>query len=117
MGFFNRKNKAASTSGERTPSLASESIQSPRSAKLPGSSFGSLPSIAAPKPPDPSVDPAAYLKSIYAIRERASLVANRARRNQLNHFDVDMTKFVDTVQYVVSIIRVGCTITKDLLRC
>jgi hypothetical protein len=112
MGLFNRSKNKSSQSGERSPSLNSETIHSPRSAKPPATpSFGSLPTIATPKPPDPNVDPAAYLKSIYAVRERTSLVANKARRNQLNHFDVDMTKWTETAQYVVSIIKVCFPLT------
>ena len=65
-----------------------------------------MPTNTIPKPPDPSVDPAAYLKSVYAVRERSRLVFEKARRNQLHHFRVDMTKFPDTAAYVVSIIKV-----------
>ena len=32
---------------------------------------------------------------------------DKARKNQLNHFEVDMTKFKDTTKFVVSIIKVG----------
>lgn len=31
----------------------------------------------------------------------------KAKRNQLNHFEVDMTKFKDTTKFVVSIIKVS----------
>jgi hypothetical protein len=58
-----------------------------------------------PRPPDPNVDPAAYLRSIYAVRERTKLVSEKAKRNQLKHFDVDMTKFGETAAYMVSIIK------------
>ena len=108
MGLFNRKQGSKSSASlEKTPSVRSESIQSPRSAKLPSSSFGSLPHIPLPNPPDPAVDPAAYLRSINAVRERCQLVVNRAKRNQLNHFDVDMSKWHETAQFVVSIIKVS----------
>ena len=59
-----------------------------------------------PKPPDPSLDPAAYLRSIYAVRERSRLVLQKAKKNQLTHFEVDPTKFKDTAGYVCSIIKV-----------
>ena len=66
----------------------------------------SVPQIPLPKAPDPNIDPAAYLRSIYAVRERSKLVLEKAKRNQLRHFNVDMSKFSDTAQYVVSIIKV-----------
>lgn len=40
------------------------------------------------------------------MRERSRLVLEKAKKNQLKHFDVDMTKFGDTASYVVSIIKV-----------
>ncbi|EME43293.1 hypothetical protein DOTSEDRAFT_89200 [Dothistroma septosporum NZE10] len=64
-----------------------------------------LPHIPLPKAPDPNLDPAGYLRSIYAVRERSKLVLDKAKRNQLRHFNVDMSKFPDTAQYVVSIIK------------
>ena len=107
MGLFSRNKTSKSIqSGERTPSLQSESIKSPQSARMPTSSFGSLPTVAMPKPPDPNVDPAAYLRSIFAVRERTKFITNKAQRNKLNHFDVDMSKWGETAQYVVSIIKV-----------
>lgn len=63
--------------------------------------------IPLPKAPDPNVDPAGYLRSIYAVRERCKLVLEKAKRNQLRHFNVDMSKFSNTAQYVVSIIKVS----------
>ncbi|EMF11763.1 DUF1688-domain-containing protein [Sphaerulina musiva SO2202] len=65
----------------------------------------SIPSVPLPRAPDPQVDPAAYLRSIYAVRERTRLVLEKAKRNQLRHFTVDMSKFPDTAAYVVSIIK------------
>ena len=59
-----------------------------------------------PKPPDPNEDPAGYLRSIYAVRERSRLVLELAKKNQLQHFNVDMSKFSDTAKFVVSIIKV-----------
>jgi hypothetical protein len=64
-----------------------------------------MPETALPRPPDPNVDPAAYLKSIYAVRERSGIVFEKAKRNQLAHFQVDMSKFPETAGYVVSIIK------------
>ena len=66
----------------------------------------SLPDVPLPKAPDPNLDPAGYLRSIYAVRERSRLVLDKAKRNQLRHFTVDMSKFADTANYVVAIIKV-----------
>ena len=65
-----------------------------------------MPAIALPKAPDPNADPAGYLRSIYAVRERSRLVFDQARNNKLRHFDVDWSKFEDTAKFVVSIIKV-----------
>ena len=75
-----------------------------------------LPDIPLPKAPDPNIDPAAYLRSIYAVRERSRLVMEKARRNQLRHFQVDMSKFADTAKFVVSIIKVHTTMLKIAMR-
>lgn len=62
--------------------------------------------ITLPGPPDPNLDPAAYLRSIYAVRQRSRYIIVKAKRNQLAHFDVDLSKWKDTASYVVSIIKV-----------
>lgn len=62
--------------------------------------------IPIPKAPDPSANPAAYLRSIHAVRERTRIVYDLAKKDQLKHFHVDMTKLSDTAQYVCSIIKV-----------
>lgn len=62
--------------------------------------------IALPPPPDPAQDPAAYLRSIHAVRERSRIVHEKAKCNNLAHFDVDPTKFRETAAYIVSIIKV-----------
>lgn len=66
-----------------------------------------MPDIAIPDPPDPTSNPAGYLRSIHAVRERTKLVLEEAKINALNHFDVDLSKFKDTADYVVSIIKVS----------
>lgn len=71
-----------------------------------GSTEPTIPEVSIPKAPDPNQDPVAYLKSIHAVRERSRLVLEKAKRNQLRHFEVDMNKFADTASYVVSIIKV-----------
>lgn len=66
----------------------------------------SLPDTPLPNAPDPALDPAGYLRSIYSVRQRSRIVLQKAKSNRLNHFDVDMSKFKDTAAYVVSIIKV-----------
>ncbi|KAI4236583.1 MAG: hypothetical protein L6R40_006139 [Gallowayella cf. fulva] len=111
MGLFNRKTKA-SADVESVTSKASRTasnLQSPPPAKNTNhsSSFPtpSPANVALPPPPDPAVDPAAYLRSIHAVRDRSRLIHQRAKRNQLHHFDVDPTKFGETAAYIVSIIK------------
>ncbi|KAL8404200.1 hypothetical protein RB594_009165 [Gaeumannomyces avenae] len=64
-----------------------------------------LPKIDLPKPPDPSLDPAGYLRSLGAVRERSKVIYDKAIRNDLNHFTVDMGKFPDVVSFVSQIIK------------
>ena len=121
MGLFSRKNSRPSvysetlsieTGGSRT-SKASPT-KSPLFARD-GSGWGSPLSPATtteleptlPKPVDPAVDPAGYLRSIHAVRERTRLVFEKAKRNDLCHFNVDLDKFSETAAYVVSIIKAG----------
>lgn len=40
------------------------------------------------------------------MRERSKIVTDKALRNELLHFDVDMTKFSDVVTFVARIIKV-----------
>ena len=64
-----------------------------------------IPKISLPEAPNPAKEPAAYLRSIYAVRERTKLILEKAKKNELNHFEVDLEKFQDTADYVVAIIR------------
>lgn len=112
MGFFNRKSGKAppnDINSNGTRSSKSSLRSPPRASNGTGSTFTSpsLPDITLPPAPDPKVDPAAYLRSIYAVRERSKHVLVKAKRNQLAHFTVDMSKFNDTATYVVSIINVS----------
>ena len=59
-----------------------------------------------PRAPDPQLDPVGYLRSLGAVRERSKIVTDKALRNELLHFDVDMTKFSDVVTFVARIIKV-----------
>jgi len=119
MGIFTRKDKTAAsvTSGKNsslaeTLSIGQSSTSSLKSPTTPGypktMPLPTIPKIELPKAPDPSVDPAGYLRSIGAVRERCALVMKKAHRNELKHFEVDMGKFADTTSFVVSIIKVCC---------
>jgi hypothetical protein len=66
-----------------------------------------MPKIDLPRPPDPNLDPAGYLKSLGAVRDRSKIVVDKALKNELKHFDVDMLRFPDVVTFVSRIIKVG----------
>lgn len=108
MRLFRNKGKHASPNGSQ-PNTSNGSLKSPVSSSAnvngPKTPTASIPDIPLPKAPDPALDPAGYLRSIYAVRERSKLVLEKAKKNQLKHFTVDMTKFSDTAGYVVSIIK------------
>lgn len=65
-----------------------------------------LPKIDLPRPPDPQLDPAGYLRSLGAVRERSKIITDKALRNDLKHFDVDMHKFANVVTFVSGLIKV-----------
>lgn len=65
-----------------------------------------IPKIDLPRPPDPQLDPCGYLRSLGAVRERSKIVTDKATRNELNHFDVDMTLFPTVVTFVAGLIKV-----------
>lgn len=67
-----------------------------------------IPKIELSKPPDPTIDPAGYLRSINSVRGRCALILQKATRNELEHFTVDMEQFSETTRFVVSIIKVSC---------
>lgn len=112
MGFFNRKGSKSKTRSEghlKNDHLSPPSNGPARSLKRANSDQidnWNQATMSLPKAPDPNVDPAGYLKSIYAVRERSQLVLEKAKANQLRHFDVDMSKLGDTAKFVVSIIKV-----------
>jgi hypothetical protein len=113
MGFFKKKKTttdAALVNGH-TNGHAKYSSKSSSAAKTgvmasPTRPKPTLPETVLPKAPDPDADPVAYLRSIHAVRERSSLVLEKAKADQLKHFHVDMSKFSDAASYVVSIIKV-----------
>lgn len=136
MGLFSRKDKAHKSQPQKpslTTVQSQVSIESNNSSiKSPAGTFSSramnrssagtnhtsapntpltpfsphIPKIDLPKPPDPDLDPAGYLRSLGAVRERCKIVTSKAVKNELNHFDVDMRKFPEVVSFVASIIRV-----------
>lgn len=113
MGLFSRKNSTRPT----PPTIADSAVppqhgstacppKKRRAASHYSTHMATVPDSPLPKAPDPHHDPAGYLRSIYAVRERCGLVLDRAKLNTLAHFNVDMSKFADTANYVVSIIKV-----------
>jgi len=64
-----------------------------------------MPKVDLPKPPDPQLDPIGYLRSLNAVRDRCMILTTKAVRNELRHFDVDMSKFDDVVTFVAQIIK------------
>ncbi|TVY62836.1 Uracil catabolism protein [Lachnellula suecica] len=119
MGIFSRKDKSGSATSGSTrknssnlgdiQSMSSQSQSSLRSPITPGYNKMSIPptipKITLPKAPDPHVDPAGYLRSIGAVRERCTVMLGKAKQNKLNHFDVDMSMFEHTTKFVVAIIK------------
>lgn len=113
MGLFNRKKDSkapqpAAQAADAASTISNGSVK-PVKASANGNTMSKpqIPDIPLPKAPDPALDPAGYLRSIHAVRDRSRLVLDKAKKNQLKHFTVDMTKFNDTAAYVVSIIKVG----------
>ncbi|KAL9949686.1 hypothetical protein D7B24_006760 [Verticillium nonalfalfae] len=131
MGLFSRKEKVPRVAANAKPSIntsdvsvhsGASSLKSPPGTTRGG--FGrvsggntnpntpltpfspvSIPKIDLPRPPDPQLDPAGYLRSLGAVRERSRIVTDKALRNELNHFDVDLNKFPDVVSFVSCIIK------------
>ncbi|PFH59431.1 hypothetical protein XA68_12408 [Ophiocordyceps unilateralis] len=119
MGFFSRK-KAPKANSTITTVHSNTSFTSAKSpAVVHRASAGSitpvtpmspmspvkLPKVDLPRPPDPQLDPAGYLRSLGAVRERSSLVMKRALRNDLDHFNVDLSKLPDVVAFVSRLIK------------
>ncbi|KAI9707587.1 MAG: hypothetical protein M1836_000548 [Candelina mexicana] len=114
MGLFSRKNSSKPSVNGDTVSIdsgrsrVSEKPTVTNGGRTPAASTAkraTIPEVSIPRPPDPMLDPAAYLRSIYAVRERSIFVLQKAKCNQLAHFVVDMEKFTDTASFVVSIIK------------
>jgi hypothetical protein len=121
MGIFRKKDSRNNPDESKSdksflrPAVTVERIsnyshKSPKlvSDRFPSPSLGNtMPDTPIPDPPDPTSHPAAYLRSIHAVRERTKLVLDEAKSNALHHFDVDMSKFKDTADYIVAIIKVS----------
>ncbi|KAI8625593.1 DUF1688-domain-containing protein [Xylariaceae sp. FL1651] len=84
----------------RTSASSVGALQSPLTPMTPH-----LPKVNLPKPPDPSLDAAGYLRSLGSVRERSKIVTEKALKNRLNHFDVDLERFPDVVAFVCRIIK------------
>lgn len=114
MGLFKRKDSKNSIQSDKDEQDSFASVNSARTSNASLRSPGykgsglptSIPELPIARPPDPALDPAAYLRSIHAVRERSRIIFDKAKKNRLNHFDVDMTKFKATASYIVSIIKV-----------
>jgi hypothetical protein len=127
MGIFHRSSRKASQPSIAESTSSTSSVTSPISTTSGGQNIkwstpsplpqsnpftpkpnvpAHRPRVSMPRAPDPEVDPAAYLRSINAVRERCSLVCDKARRDELRHFRVDMARFEDAANFVVSIIKV-----------
>ncbi|ODM20019.1 hypothetical protein SI65_05005 [Aspergillus cristatus] len=114
MGLFKRKDSKQSIHSDKDEQESYVSAPSARTSNVSLKSPGfkgasglptSIPELPIARPPDPALDPAAYLRSIHAVRDRCNIILRKAKRNELNHFNVDMTKFGITASYVVSIIK------------
>jgi hypothetical protein len=122
MGIFSRKQKSPRESGilesQSTTSFGSSTFRSMANNRVsagsmltPNTPLSPLPSLKIPKldlprPPDPQLDPAGYLRSLGAIRDRAKVLMEKAEENELVHFDVDMNKFPNVVTFVSGLIKV-----------
>ena len=131
MGLFSKANSGTKQNNAATKSK-SVSVQLPSSNRLANYAHKSprlveqktrhkltmaITDVDIPPAPDPKSHPAAYLRSIYAVRQRSRLVFDKARTNRLKHFDVDESKFKDVADYVVSIIKVRSRAFFVIRRC
>jgi hypothetical protein len=112
MGLFgNKKSNGKPTIAHADSSLSinsNGSLKSPLTPKSMQSPNGAGPALdqRLPRAPDPTTNPAGYLRSIHSVRERNRVVYEQAKKNRLKHFNVDWSKFIETASYIVSIIKV-----------
>ncbi|KAK6517007.1 hypothetical protein TWF506_006886 [Arthrobotrys conoides] len=119
MGLFSKRSSSKSNSlsspdvnRKGSSTSVNSSVKSPTT---PGSKMGfangngaldTIPaSMSLPPPPNPHGDPVAYLRSLYAVRDRTKCIMDAAMKQQLTNFTFDKTKWEETVSYVVSIIK------------
>ncbi|KAF8250615.1 DUF1688-domain-containing protein [Wilcoxina mikolae CBS 423.85] len=103
MSKNGRKGSQASVASGSSTSFTTQSrISNPGGGS---SGLPSIPAVELPPAPDPALDPSGYLRSINAVRERSKFVIDAALKNQLTNFTVDLEKFNDVAEYVVSIIK------------
>ncbi|KAI2634041.1 DUF1688-domain-containing protein [Xylaria nigripes] len=104
--YINNNINARKTSRTNTFNFTSRtSASSLGGLHSPLSPMTSQPKANLPKPPDPSLDAAGYLMSLGAVRERCKLITDKALQNRLHHFDVDLDRFPDVVNFVCRIIK------------
>ncbi|KAG6198193.1 hypothetical protein E4U22_008741 [Claviceps purpurea] len=118
MRLFHRRDKTPKgnrtiTTSHSTASLNSTYKKGIGSGVLAGSLYTSqssmspakLPKVDLSRSPDPELDPVGYLRSLGAVRERSRIIFERTTENQLNHFDVDLSKLPDVVNFVAGLIK------------
>ncbi|RDA87606.1 hypothetical protein CP532_3966 [Ophiocordyceps camponoti-leonardi (nom. inval.)] len=119
MGFFSRRKAAKANSTITTvhSNTSFSSAKSPIVGHRPSAgtitpvtpmspmSPVKLPKVDLPRPPDPQLDPAGYLRSLGAVRERSGLLMQRALNDKLDHFNVDLSKLPDVVAFVSRLIK------------
>lgn len=91
MRWFSRKGKSHSDDNikDRHPTSDSNNITGiSNNMHDINSTLSSFASKSLPKALDPSEDPAGYLRSIHAVRERSHLMLQKAKENRLRHFIV-----------------------------
>ncbi|KAG6006461.1 hypothetical protein E4U21_007005 [Claviceps maximensis] len=103
MRLFSRKDKIPKGNLHVVASHSTGSVNS-------ATTQSSMPSVKQskvdlPRPPDPELDPVGYLRSLGAVRERSRIILEKVTNDQLNHFDVDLSKLPDVVTFVAGLIK------------
>lgn len=104
MGLFSKKS-ATPVAPKQTASAASSAP-----AQTAARPVSTLPpptppaaNVRLPPKPNADADPVAYLKSLYAVRERSNAVF--ARRKELKHFSYNEMALQNVVRFVLSILK------------
>ncbi|KAK2595050.1 hypothetical protein QQS21_007240 [Conoideocrella luteorostrata] len=121
MGLFSRKDRAPKGNASIAASQSTGSVHSTTSRgignRVSAGSYTSgatslspmspvkLPKVDLPRPPDPQLDPVGYLRSLGAVRERSQIILEKVKSNDLIHFDVDLKKMPDVVNFVAGLIK------------